>query len=93
MTISKLLTNINSIEPIIVLINQNKPVINTYKQFFIVLIMNLFIFMDIPNSWAVVILGSAFNKSGFKPAETLALSPQFASLIFIEDYSSSGSGA
>lgn len=45
------------------------------------------------SSWAVIILDSTFKKSGFEQAEALALSPQFASLIFLDNDSISGSGA
>lgn len=44
-------------------------------------------------SWAVVILESTYQKSGFKRAEALALLPQFASLIFLNGENDSGSGA
>ncbi|PUT38760.1 peptidase S1 [Legionella taurinensis] len=42
---------------------------------------------------AVIILDSTFKKSGFQKAESLALSPQFASLLFLDGESASGSGA
>lgn len=44
-------------------------------------------------SWAVIILDSTYNQSGFKKAEELAWSPQFASLIFLQSDSMDGSGA
>lgn len=42
---------------------------------------------------AVIILESTFKQYGFKQAEALALAPQFASLIFLNGDSSSGSGS
>lgn len=64
-----------------------------YKAFFVILLFTIFLLTTATVSWAVIILDSTFKKSGFKQAEALALLPQFASLIFIYDDTTSGSGA
>lgn len=61
-----------------------------YQRFLAVFMISI---LMASSSWAVIILESTFKKFGFKPAEALALEPQFASLMFIEGESESGSGA
>lgn len=61
------------------------------KQFF--WFLGLIISLVTTSSWAVIILESTYQKSGFKQAEALALLPQFASLMFLEGVADSGSGA
>ena len=63
------------------------------KQLISALIICAATFLAVSPSSAVIILDSTFKKSGFKLAEMLALAPQFASLIFLEGDSSTGSGA
>ncbi|WP_454783386.1 trypsin-like peptidase domain-containing protein [Legionella sp. WA2022007384] len=53
----------------------------------------MFTFMWVTTARAVIILDSTFKQFGFKKAEALALAPQFASLIYLQNDSGSGSGA
>lgn len=63
------------------------------KWFYLVGIFSAFMLLVTTSGWSVIILNSTFKKSGFRQAENLALSPQFASLIYLQGESESGSGA
>lgn len=67
--------------------------IKSYKRFYLILIISLLSFIGSSSCWAVIILDSTFKKYGFKPAEKLAKSPQFASLIYLYSSDSCGSGS
>ena len=66
-----------------------KLCIKFYKAFAV----GTLIMMLATSSQAIIILDSTFTKFGFKPAQDLAYSPQFSSLIYLDGDSSSGSGA
>jgi hypothetical protein len=58
--------------------------------------LSLFVLIITTPAQAVIILESTYKKSGFKLAESLALAPQFSSLMLLEgddEDSSSGSGS
>lgn len=64
-----------------------------YKQSYCALWISILVFITATPAWSVIILDSTFKHYGFKEAEALALSPQFASLIYLQGDESSGSGA
>ncbi|STX44443.1 V8-like Glu-specific endopeptidase [Legionella donaldsonii] len=64
----------------------------SFLRFYAAFVSSVAILVTTP-AWSVIILESTYQKSGFKKAESLALEPQFASLIYLEGDESSGSGS
>lgn len=63
-----------------------------FQRLYAAIFMSLLI-LSLP-AWALIILDSTYNKSGFKKAEELAYLPQFASLVYLySEESGSGSGS
>ena len=63
------------------------------KRFLIAFVISSVSLLIPASAEAVIILENTYKKSGFKQAEALALAPQFASLIYLEGESESGSGS
>lgn len=63
------------------------------KRFYVVCLASIVSLCLSRMAWSVVILESTYKQYGFKPAEALALEPQFSSLIYLDSESSCGSGS